>query len=452
MTSTRTRLLALALAGAALTLVPGCGGSNSGSSGPVSITVAGMPTNRHPEELNNFNRNVSEFTKANPDIKVVGDEATFDVRTFQALLAGGKLPTVFYVPFTEMQGLIARRQVADITSAIGADSVVGRINPAILKVTKDGSDHIYGVPIQAYSMGLFYNRDLFKKAGLDPDKPPTTWDEVRAAAKAIQTATGVQGFASMTKDNTGGWVLTAMSYANGSTIASADGRNATVDNNATRSVLEFYRSLRWEDNTFGSNFLTGYNDTTKAFAGGKVGMFVQGADAYKVVVSNMGMKPDDFGIAPLPQGAQGLGTLGGGTVAIINPRASAAETRAAIKWLEYVNFRKYDSEVEAVADAKAKVADKQPVGDPALPLFDQATTDRYLGWVKEYVNVPRQNYAAYFATAQTLALVPEPPTKAQETYGTLDTVVQAVLTRQDADIDALLKDAQRKVQAIIDAG
>ncbi|MFE9201186.1 extracellular solute-binding protein [Micromonospora sp. NPDC007230] len=453
MKSTRTRLLAPAvLAVAALALVTACSESNSKATGPVSITVAGMPNNQQPELLNNFNRNIADFTKANPDVKVVGDEAVFDVRTFQALLAGGKLPTVFYVPFTEMQGLIARKQIADITSAIGADSMVSRINPSVMKVVKDSSDHVYGVPIQAYSMGLLYNRDLFKKAGLDPDKPPTTWDEVRADAKAIQAATGVQGFGSMTKDNTGGWVLTTMSYANGGTIESADGKNATVDNDATRDVLEFYRSLRWEDNTFGSNFLIGYNDAMKAFAGGKIGMFVQGADAYTTLVSNMGMKPDDFGLAPLPQGAQGLGALGGGTVAIINPRASAAEVKAAIKWLEFVNLRKYGSEQEAVADAKAKVADKQPVGAPALPLFDQATTDRYLGWVKDYVNVPRQNYAGYFATAQTLALVPEPPAKAQETYGALDAVVQAVLTRKDADIDALLKDAQRKVQAIIAAG
>ncbi|MEU5725804.1 extracellular solute-binding protein [Micromonospora sp. NPDC047738] len=418
----------------------------------MSITVAGMPTNQQPEELNNFNRDIADFTKANPDIKVTGDEATFDVRTFQALLAGGKLPTVFYVPFTEMQGLIARKQIADITGTIPKDSAIGRINPSIQKIVKDSGEHIYGVPVQAYSMGLLYNRDLFKKAGLDPDKPPTTWDEVRADAKAIQSATGVQGFASMTKDNTGGWVLTTMSYANGGTIESADGKNATVDNDATRSALEFYRSLRWEDNTFGSNFLIGYNDAMKAFAGGKIGMFVQGADAYKTLVSNMGMKPDDFGLAPLPQAAQGLGTLGGGTVAIINPRASAAETKAAIKWAEYRYLRKYGSQEAAVADAKAKAADKQPVGEPALSLFDQATTDNYLAWVKDYVNVPRQNYAAYLTSAQTMALVPEPPTKTQETYGTLDTVVQAVLTRKDADIDALLKDAQRKVQTTIDAG
>ncbi|MEV4539041.1 extracellular solute-binding protein [Asanoa sp. NPDC049518] len=454
MRSTRRRILVpAALAVAALALPAGCGsGSNDEQSGPVSITVGGMPTAQQPEQLAAFKRKVTDFTAANPDIKVVGDEAVFDIRTFQAQLAGGQLPTVSLVPFTEMQGLIERKQIADITSALPADSAVNRINPSILKVAKDSAGHVYGVPIQAYSMGLLYNRDLFKKAGLDPDKPPATWDEVRAAAKAIQTAAGVQGFGSMTKDNTGGWVLTAMSYANGGTIASADGKNATVDNDGTRAALEFYRSLRWDDNTFGSNFLLGYNDAMKAFAGGKMGMFVQGADAYPVVVSNMGMKPDDFGLAPLPQASQGLGTLGGGTVAIVNPRASAREVKAAIKWLEFENFRKYSSEQDAVTDAKAKVADKQPVGAPALPLFDQQTTDRYLGWVKDYVNVPRQNYAAFFATAQTVPIVPEPQTKAQETYGTLDTVVQAVLTRKNADINALLADAQRKVQGIIDAG
>lgn len=453
MNRTRVRLLATAAAVAVAVpgLVAGCGGSDSGTSGKVSITVAGMPNNQQSKTLKVFNDNIAGFTAANPNVKVTGSQAVFDAQTFQALLAGGKLPTVFYVPFTEMQGLIARQQLADITGAIPKDSEITRINPSIRKIVEGPGGRVYGVPVQAYSMGLLYNRDLFKKAGLDPDKPPTTWDEVRADAKAIQSATGVQGFASMTKDNTGGWVLTAMSYANGSTIESADGKKATVDNAATRSVLEFYRTLRWQDNTFGSNFLVGYNDALNAFAGGKIGMFVQGADAYQTVVSNLGMKPDAFGLAPLPQTADGLGTLGGGTVAIINPRASAAQMKAAVKWVEYVYLRKFGSQAAAVDDAKAQAGDKQPVGAPVLPLVDQATTDRYLGWVKDYINVPRQNWSAYLASTQTMALVPEPAAKAQETYGTLDAVVQAVLTRKGADINGLLSDAQRKVQTTLAA-
>ncbi|MEU6711415.1 extracellular solute-binding protein [Nonomuraea sp. NPDC046802] len=418
----------------------------------MSITVAGQPTQENPDQLKAFQRKISDFTQANPGVKVTGDESEFDVNTFQALVAGGKLPTVFYVPFTEMQGIIARQQAADLTGHVAADSAVKRINPSIAKVATSQENKIYGVPVQAYSMGLLYNRALFTKAGLDPDAPPKTWDEVRAAAKTLKAKAGVQGFGAMTKDNTGGWVLTTMSYAYGSKIQSDDGKQAGLNNNATRGALEFYRAVRWEDDAFGSNFLVGYDDIMNALASGKVGMIVQGADAYTTVVQSLGMKPDDFGLAPLPQAPGGLGTLGGGSVAIINPRATPEEIKAALKWIDFAWFNKYTNEQAAVADAKAVAADKLPVGAPVLPLFEQATNDRYLTWVKDYINVPREHFTAYFDSAKNLPLVPEPAAKAQESYGILDNVVQAVLTRRDADITALLDDAQKKVQTAIDAG
>ena len=68
------------------------------------------------------------------------------------------------------------------------------------------------------------------------------------------------------------------------------------------------------------------------------------------------------------------------------------------------------------------------------------------------INVPRENYELYLSTVEDLPLIPEPPTKAQEMYATLDTVVQAVLTREDADIGQLLDEAQNSFQAAIDAG
>ena len=66
--------------------------------------------------------------------------------------------------------------------------------------------------------------------------------------------------------------------------------------------------------------------------------------------------------------------------------------------------------------------------------------------------MPREHFTGYFNTVETLPLVPEPPAKAQEVYATLDPVVQAVLTREDADIDALLAKAQKAAQSAIDAG
>ncbi|SEB09991.1 ABC transporter substrate-binding protein [Leifsonia sp. 21MFCrub1.1] len=445
-------LAAVAAVAVAAALITGCTSNASGDSGKVSITVAGQPSKENPDQLKAFNQKVETFNKANADIKVTGEESDWNASTFQALVAGGKLPTVFYVPFTEIQGVIARQQAIDLTDSLTKDSDVNRINPSILSVAKASNGHIYGVPTAAYSMGLLYNRALFAKAGLDPDKPPTTWDEVRSAAKKIQDATGVQGFGAMTKDNTGGWVLTAMSYANGSTIQSKDGKKAKLDNDATREALQFYRELRWDDNTFGSNFLVGYNDAMSMLAGGKVGMIVQGADAYTTVVQSLGMKADDFGLAPLPQASKGIGTLGGGSVAIVSPKATPDQVKAALKWIDFASFKKYGSESAAVTNAKAAAADKLPVGAPELPLFDQATTDRYYGWIADEINVPRKNFSAYFSSAQSLPLVPEPSTKAQEIYSVMDNVVQSVLTQQNADIDALLSDAQKKAQAVIDAG
>ncbi len=452
-------LAAMALAGALL--LSGCGGgSDEGATdpvaevdtnAPVTISISGKPTAEKPEELAAFERRLEEFRAEHPNITVEPEETVWEADTFQALLAGGQLPTVFNVPFTEMQGLIERQQVADVTDYAAKHESLTSINPAVNQIV-ESEGRSYGIPISAYSMGLLYNRELFTQAGLDPDDPPADWEEVREAAKAIDEKTDAQGYASMTVDNTGGWVLTTTTYAFGGQMGSEDGTQATVDNEATREVLEMYRQMRWEDNTFGTNFLLNYEDANNAFAAGQVGMFVQGADNYPTMVVNKGMDPQAFGVAPLPQAPGGLGTLGGGTVAIVNPTATPEQIHAAMEWVDFRYMLRYTDEEVAKEDAEAAAKDGLAVGQPAVPVLDAEAQERYMGWIEEYVNVPRENYSAYLDTVETLPLVPEPPVKAQELYATLDPVVQAVLTREDADIDALLAEAQSTAQSAIELG
>lgn len=448
---------ALALTGALL--LAGCSSSPEAgapvaevdTAAPVTISVGGKPTAEKPEELAAYERRLEQFRTEHPNITIEPEETLWEADTFQALLAGGQLPTLFNVPFTEMQGLIARQQVADVTDYTAQRESLSNINPAVNQVVEsDGRS--YGVPIAAYSMGLLYNRALFTEAGLDPDAPPATWEEVREAAKAIDENTDAQGYGSMTVDATGGWVLTTTSYGFGGTMESEDGTQATVDNEATREVLELYRQMRWEDNSFGSNFLLTYEDANNAFAAGQVGMFVQGADNYSAMVVNKGMEPEDFGVAPLPQAEDGLGTLGGGTVAIVNPTATPEEINAAMEWVDFQTFAKFTDEAVARADAEAAAADGLAVGAPSVPVLDAEAQERYLGWIEEYVNVPRENFADYLGTVETLPLVPEPAAKAQEVYATLDPVVQAVLTREDADVATLLAEAQATAQSAIEVG
>src|SRR5205814_6186664 len=59
-------------------------------------------------------------------------------------------------------------------------------------------------PYTTLFRSMYYNRKLFSGAGLDPDKPPTTWEEFRAAAKAL-TSSKVAGYAETSASNQGGW-------------------------------------------------------------------------------------------------------------------------------------------------------------------------------------------------------------------------------------------------------
>ncbi len=101
------------------------------------------------------------------------------------------------------------------------------------------------MPIDAYAIGLVYNRTLFEAAGLDPDVPPTTWEEVQDFALQITEATGVAGYSQMTTGNTGGWMFSAITYSNGGTVQNAEGTESTFDDDPAREQLERLYDMRW---------------------------------------------------------------------------------------------------------------------------------------------------------------------------------------------------------------
>ena len=82
----------------------------------------------------------------------------------------------------------------------------------------------WGLPTAFSTKALFWNKDLFTKAGLDPAKPPTTWDELYADAKQIKDKTGVAGYGlpAKTMDNTMHQFLHFV-YTNDGSVNDADG-------------------------------------------------------------------------------------------------------------------------------------------------------------------------------------------------------------------------------------
>ncbi len=423
------------------------------SAEPVTISVSNLPPSTEAGAREAFLQRVEEFQAEYPNITIEPNEYQWDVATFAAQLAGGTLPTVFQIPFTDSQGLIERGQVADISAELEQLPYAADFNPNVLTVVQNAEGASFGVPIAGYSIGLHYNRAMFEEAGLDPDAPPTTWEEVREAAAAISEATGQAGFAQMTQDNTGGWMLTTLSYAFGGRLQeeTADGIDVTIDNPGTVAALEYLQSLRWEDNSMGSNFLLAWGTINQAFAAGQVGMYMGGSDVYNSLVTENGIDPATYGLTVIPLEGPEAGVLAGGTVAAVRADAEDAERDAAVKWIDFFYMGKLTDESAARADAEALAANDAPIGTPALPIFSAEQLAQSDAWVADLVNVPQDQMAPFKESFLDQPLIPEPPSHTQEMYAILDTIVQTVLTEEDADIAALLSQADADVTALVES-
>jgi multiple sugar transport system substrate-binding protein len=422
---------------------------------PVTIVVGALRPGVTQEAVDALYEQIGQFQTKYPWITVEPEEYNWTAPTFTAALAGGTLPDVFTIPFTDGKGLIANHQIVDIDGRVRALGYADKFNPNVLVNGQDPSGKIFAVPTAAYGMSLTYNRSLFTAAGLDPNKPPTTWDEVRAAAKTIAEKTGAAGFAQMATENTGGWQLTTSTYALGGRMeeVGADGKvTATLNNDKTKAVLQRLKDMRWADNSMGSTFDYAWGSMNQAYAAGQVGMFTGGSDLYTWMIQNAALKPEDYGITILPLDGADSGVLGGGTLAAVNVVSTDAERDAAVAWIDFYYIQKLITQEGAVADAQALKANNQPVGVPALPIFDKATYDESQVWIKDYINVPVDQMTPFTSKIFDQPLVNEPTAHTQELYAALDPVVQAVLTDKNADINALLDAADAQVQAILDAG
>jgi ABC-type glycerol-3-phosphate transport system substrate-binding protein len=423
---------------------------------PVTITVGVLRPGATQEAVDALNLQIQEFETKYPWITVEPQEYNWTAPDFTAALAGGTLPTVFTIPFTDGKGLIAQHQIVNIDSRVQALGYADKFNKNVIVNGQDEKGAIWAVPIAAYGMSLTYNRTLFKAAGLDPDNPPATWDDVRAAAKTLAEKTGVAGYAEMATQNTGGWQLTTSTYALGGRMETVgdDGKvTATLNNPQTKAALQRLHDMRWTDNSMGSTFDYAWGSINQAFASGQVGMFTGGSDLYTAMVQNNGLKADDYGITVIPlDSSSAAGVLGGGTLAAVNVVTDDNERDAAVDWIDFYYMQKLLTQEGAVADAKALQANNQPVGVPSLPIFDKATYDASQQWIKDYINVPTAQMTPFTSKIFDQQIVTEPVVHTQELYAALDPVVQAVLTDKNADIDALLNKANTDVQAIIDKG
>ncbi len=294
-----------ALAGAALLAGCASGGDGGGDSGPVTITYAVWAGTQTPA----MQAIVDAFMKENPDIKVELQEQPWPQywSTLQTGAQGGTAPDAFWMLAQQIRPYAAGGQLLDISDAITSENVdLSKYPKAVLDLYDQGDGKIYGLPKDFDTNGVWYNKALFDAAGVAYPADDWTWEDFRAAAKAL-TRDGVWGVAAPI-DYQGGYYNTI--YQAGGKVISDDGTKAEIGSPEAVKGIQFWTDLMADGS---SPTLQQLSDTEAEtmFEQGKVAMYMSGAYWALKMYQIDELRPN-VGVAPLPVGPAGRATVSSG--------------------------------------------------------------------------------------------------------------------------------------------
>ena len=426
-----------------------------------SITLGMWPEDTQTEAIaTHENYYVPAFNELHPGVEIVPAYYKYAPDTYVAMATAGNAPTVFESWYTEPEKLIRNGLVKDITDILEERGWLDSMSPAIRDLLSDDEGRVYGVPRDAYSLGLMINVSLFEQAGLVNEdgsvKYPTTWEEVYEYSKIIREKTGVAGFCMQASDGGGGWHWSNIAWNYGATlcIPNDDGTyTSNINTPEAIAAMEWVQKMVADkcvtDDPTQENWGTGFDRIATSTAA----MYIAANDAVDQP-SYRGMNADEFFLAPMPAGPGGHYTLMGGTPYFFSPDATDDEVRWALDYLEIMG--KSPEVTDAARDGWA--ADAQYRVDAGIPVIQSfpawvgAVVDEQNKVIEEYSNIDQELWSDYFEfSKEEGALRTEEPGDTQQMYTILNGVLQAICADPvGVDIPALMEQANADYQAVLD--
>lgn len=217
-----------------------------------------------------------EFAEKFPNITVEPRpaEATTLTAKVQAEVVAGNAPDLVQIIFSDLDFAVRDLRAKPLDGIVPPDewkAYVGGehpLHPRGLKLTElDGK--VYGVPYVFSTPTLFYNADIFRQAGLDPDRPPRTWAEVKQYGLQIKAKTGFNGV-TISCLGTFDWCYQALVLSNGGRVLSPDRTKLTFAEPAAVEAVTM-----WQDLVKAGVHASTALGASDAFGAGKVGMELQ---------------------------------------------------------------------------------------------------------------------------------------------------------------------------------
>ncbi|HWJ87442.1 MAG TPA: extracellular solute-binding protein [Pelagibacterium sp.] len=328
---------------------------------------------------------IANFEAANPDITV--KHTTFPYADYPtrvvAARAAGQGPDVVQLFYGWLDNFAGGGLIQPLNPDVFPhDQIEDEFFP-IVTAMKRGDDY-YGLPTAVRSLALFYNKALFEEAGLDPNNPPQTLEELVAAAEATTKRDGGGNIttAGITLDMAGQdhhWWREVLVRQYGGEPYDADG-NVAYNSDAGVEALKFYTDLQTELNVGLQGFM---DEGQAAFRAGLAAMTIDGTFRLGAFSST----PFEWGVTELPANADGLRSNYASYFAnAIGAMAEGEKLEAAEKFLAYISSAEaMDIWLEVVGElparkeaalSEANLAD--PVYGPFLKALEYAHTTHFV--------------------------------------------------------------------------
>ncbi len=279
---------------------------------------------------------IDEFNATHPNIHVVSvsmGRYTALSQKIMAAVAAGKPPTMAQAYENWTVELIISGSIVPIEKFIHGPNGLSEESLAdILPVFIENNmwdDVIWSFPFNKSVRALFYNKDLFREVGLDPDHPPRTWQEYLSYARRLTKDVDGDGHPEIwgTAGQVNVWMFGNLLIQNGGEFLAPNGQEVAFNSPEGVEALAFMKKLLADSVGFVASGFEYQND----FLAGKVGM-MEGSTVSLAFIK--GKYDFDLGIAPIPMGKRPGVTIAGTNV-VIFAKASKEEQEAAwefIKW------------------------------------------------------------------------------------------------------------------------
>ena len=374
----------LALMGVVLIAVlAACGSSGNGDDGGSAAGGGGekvevtLWTHTHPPMIELFKKLISEYEAKHPNVTIKYEQipnTEFATKMLTAL-SNGSGPDIINMDDSALRGeYIPKNLLAPIDPAgFGAGSakeIESRYVPGTLDGAKGKDGQLYGVPSEFNATAFAINTAHFKDAGLDPNNPPKTWDDVAAYGKKL-VAAGHEGFNFLYLHS--GWYtqqLQTLLNETGGSILSPDGTKSALEDPNSVKALDIWNTLIRKDKI--GNPDTASREATVPFddfTSGKRSMTMIYPWAVEQLKTDNPKLFKDIKVVPLPQvdPANPSGRWYGYYLAV--NKASEQQSEA-WKFIEYVTSQR-DRWLTDVNFVQPVVGwDESPVAKKTIPFLD----------------------------------------------------------------------------------